>query len=285
MLKKWGPSTRSREEGTFSATRQTAKTSRRNAVIVILAACAVGGWLYVFFGPNFFRVTQVDVGDLLYSDRGEVMSIVFDTLDERGKMSWNRRNILLVDIPALEQELETRLYAENVTVDKVYPHILRLNVQERQSTVIVIANNEFYLVDRSGIGVERISSEEEAAVLQRIADPSSTSPQDLPVLTVHGRVQFEPGQEFVSEWTVLRWLEAFRALGDASFGYRKAEVDYATSTKLILDLYEPYDAYFDLLAPMPPQINGFYAFMRAKSDDATIREYVDVRVPGKVYYK
>lgn len=285
MLKKWRPKSPGREEGTFSHVREGVKKTRRHTVLALLIACAVGGWLYVFFGPNFFRVTRVEVSDLVYASRGEVVSSVFDTLDEQGTMPWNRRNIILLDVSPLERELETKLYAERVTVDKVYPNILRLNVQERQSSVIVIANNEFYLVDRFGIGVERISSEDEAAVLQRISDPSSASPQDLPVLTVSDRVAFEAGEPFVSEWAVQRWLDAFHALKEASFGYRKAAGDYATSTKLILDLYEPYDAYFDLLAPMSPQITGFYAFMKAKPADTVIRHYVDVRVPGKVYYK
>jgi hypothetical protein len=285
MLKKWRPAARSREEGTFSSVRHTKTASRRHAVIFILASCAIGGWLYILFASGFFRASKVEVNELVYADRGEVVSAVFDILDRQPSWPWNRRNLFFIDIPGLEQELESKLYAEKVTVDKVYPNILRLTVQERQSSVILIANKEFYLVDRFGIGVERISSEEEASVLQRIADPSVTTSRDLSVLTVFGPVAFRPGEALVSEWTVQRWLEAFRALKDASFGYRQAQLDYSTSTKLILDLYEPYDAYFDLLAPMEPQISGFYAFMRAKEKDTVIREYVDVRVPGKVYYK
>ena len=285
MLKKWGTPSRRREEGTFSAARKTATQSRRHAVLMLLAVTVVGGWLYVFFGSDFFRITRVEVGELIYGDRGDVVSITLDILDEQGRWPWNRRNLLLVDIPALEQELERQLYAEKVTVDKQYPHVLRLNVQERRSSVIVIANKEFYLVDRHGIGVERISSEDEAAVLQRISDPASATPQDLPVLNIRGQVLFEPGERFVSDWIVESWLQAFQALQKASFGYRKAELEFATSTKLILDLYEPYDAFFDLLAPMDVQINGFYAFMKAKDSGTVINEYVDVRVPGKVYYR
>lgn len=281
MLKKWGIAGRKREEGTFSSARKTATASRRNAVLFILVLAAIGGWLYVFFGSGFFRVTEIQAGELVYANRGEVVSKVFDVIDRQGK----GRNLLLLDIPALEAALESELYAENVTVDKLYPHILRLNVQERQSRVIVIANQEFYLIDRHGIGVERISSEEEAAVLQRIADPSTASSQDLPVLRVNGNVAFEPGEPFVSGWMVEGWLQAFEALQEAAFGYRQAQLDYVTSTKLILDLYDPHDVYMDLLAPMNPQINGYYAFMDAKESEMQVHEYVDVRVPGKVYYQ
>lgn len=281
MLKKWGAPRRKREEGTFSSVRKIAVSSRRNTVLVILVSAAIGGWLYVFFGSGFFEVREVQVSDLLYADRGAVIRTVYAAVDEQGK----GRNLFLLDTAALQQELESELYAEKVTVDKQYPHILRLNIQERQSSVIVIANQAFYLVDRHGIGVERISSEEEAAVLQRIADPSTATPQDLPILRVSGNVSFKAGELFVSAWMVEGWLQAFEALQKASFGYRQAALDYVTSTKLILDLYEPYDVYFDLLAPMEPQINSFYAFMRAKDPKMTVEEYVDVRVPGKIYYR
>ena len=283
MLKKWLPS--KREEGTYVTIRDKATSARRRTVILLLLATAVCGWLYLFFGSGMFRITSIETEGLIHLNRGEVSQEAFEAIDEQGTWLWQWRNILLIDTERLARDLETRLFAEHVAVEKSYPSILRLMVEERQSTVIVIMDNDMVLVDRQGVGVRRITNEEEAQVLARLSQPSPTAKTDLPVLTINGTAYFAPGETFVPPAAVGRWLDAFHDLGEAGFGYRNAVLDGATSTKLILNLFEPYDTYMDLLAPVRPQVQSFYAFMNGKPEDTKITEYVDVRVPGKVYYK
>jgi hypothetical protein len=274
-----------REEGRFTNVRDRDARARRTVVVTILAATAVMGWLYVLFGSGLFRVTQVDAGELVNLDRGEVEQQALAAMDDQGRLPWQWRNVLLLDTNRLAIDLQKRLYAEHVTVEKSYPNVLRLKIEERQSSVIVIANNEFYLVDRNGIGTQRISDEDQAKVLQRIAKPSTTLHTDVPILTIRQDAVFTQGEAFTDAQTVQEWLQAFHDLTEAGFGYRNAILERPTSTKLILNLFEPYDVYMDLLAPIPPQIDSYYTFMKAKTPAMKINQYVDVRVPGKVFYQ
>lgn len=280
MLKR-SQNRQNRGEGTFSAERKGVRETRRGTVFLILGAAAVLGWVYVLFGSGTFDVDRVDTNGLVNLERGEVTREVNAFFDEHGFGPW-RKNLLLIDADALSEVLETRLFAEHVTVDKSWPDILRLNIQERQSSVIVIANNDFYVIDRNGIAAERI--EDEDAVLRRISQPS-TDHADLPILTIRQNAVIAPSEPFVDRDTVEGWLQAFHDLTEAGFGYRNAVLEHPTSTKLILNLFESYDAYFDLLAPIPPQISAFYTFMKGKPADLVITSYVDVRVPGRVYSK
>jgi hypothetical protein len=278
-------SVRGRGEGTFADVRTKQKNSRRNTVIMLLLATAGVGWLYFLFGSGFFRITRIETGDLIYLDRGEVVAETERAMDEQGTWPWQWRNSLTINTAALEKSLETRLYADHVAVEKSYPSVLRLKIEERQSSVIVLAEDDLVLVDRKGIAVKRITSDEQVSILDRIAHPSPTAKTDLPILTIRQSPRFAPGEQYVDALTVEHWLDAFNALSEAGFGYRNAILEEATSTRLILNLFEPYDVYFDLLAPVKPQIEEYYIFMKSKPADAKINDYVDVRVPGRVFYK
>jgi hypothetical protein len=275
----------SREEGAFTNVRHQTSRHRRTVVLLLLSATAVIGWLYVFFGSDIFHVSRMDIEGLVSLNRGQVEREVQAAFDERGMGPWKQVNLLFIDEQDLAAYLEKRLYAERVIVEKSYPNILRLKVIERASSLVVIANNEFYLIDHMGMGLKRISTEEEAAILQRVDSPSRDTSQASPVLHIEHDVSFAPGETFIGADTARLWLGAFRDLSEAGFGYRNAVLEHPTSTKLILNLFEPYAVYLDLLAAVRPQIESYYAFSKSKTSSMKIREYVDVRVPGRVYYK
>ena len=250
-----------------------------------LAAVAVLGWLYVLFGSGIFRVNLVDAGELKSLDRGEVVQETFASLDESARWPWSRRNLLLINEQQFARELERRLFADQVAVEKSYPNVLRLKIKERQSSLFLVANNEFYLVDRKGIVSNRMTAEEETAILKRISKPSPSAQAQVPILTVRELPPTGAGASVTDETTVQRWLGAFQELSREGFGYRHAILEYATSTKLILNMYEPYDVHFDLLTPMQPQIQSYYAFTKTRAPSVRIYSYVDVRIPGRIYYK
>ncbi|OGL73121.1 hypothetical protein A3E39_04480 [Candidatus Uhrbacteria bacterium RIFCSPHIGHO2_12_FULL_60_25] len=279
---KW-PSRIGREEGTFAGERYVTTTKRRRVVVAFLAVVAVVGWLYVFFGSGIFTVSTVDIGDVSDLERGEVMKEVYASLDEQG--TWSRRNLLLVNSSALSHDLEQRLFAEEVAVEKSYPSVLRLNIRERQSSLILVTGNEFFLLDRRGMVAKRITTEEEEQILKRIAKPSPTKSDDAPILTLRESPLFVPGEPLVDQVIVETWLRAFQDLSKAGFGYRNAILETSTSTKLVLNMYEPYDVYVDLLTSMQDQIQSYYVFSKSLPPGTRIYSYVDARIPGRIYYK
>lgn len=283
MLKRWIHG--KREEGTFAADRNRHARTHRRTVFLLIGATAALGWLYVLFGSDMFRITRIEIDGIRDLKRGDVEAQTYESMDAQGRWFWGKRNSLLLNEKNLSRDLESKLYAEDVAVEKSYPNILRLKIQERQSSVIIISDNAFYLVDRNGIGTEHISSEDEERILARISQPSPTPQKEIPILTINRNVSFAQGAAFVEPETAKRWLDAFYDLSESGFGYRNAILDHPTSTKLTLNMFEPYDVYFDLLAPLRPQIQSYYTFMKVKSADAKISSYIDVRVPSKIFYK
>lgn len=278
---------RKKQQGTFVEHRLHTKYERRKMTLILLGSFAVTGWVYVLFGSHLFTIQHIRIDGLERLERGEVMAFIDEQIDSQRTWPVRERNIFVIDTEEIICAMEDELFIEKITVDKVYPNILRLNIEERHSSLILFVDESFYEVDHYGIITrEIISKEEKESIWQFIYNAPATQKSDTPILKIRG-VSKQPvqGQEFVSEFRSRIWLDTFEVLEDLGFGYRNAVIDYATSSKIVLNMFEPYEVYFDMLEPLEPQINGFYAFMKAKDSNTPIREYVDARVLGKVFYK
>lgn len=272
-------------EGTFVEDRLRTRSARKNTVVGILSAVALVGWAYVFFFSTVFTVQSIEIEGIKTLGRGEVEDVTNNALQKMRIWPFRPKNIFLIDEKKLSSELTDKLFTQYVTVDKKYPNILRLKVKERQSSLVILKGGKFWQIDRNGVIMREIMEDQEKALMQdQINHPIADRSEVLPILEISQDLDPAVGNTYVSDFRVSMWLDTFKSLQDLGFGYRHATVEYATSTKLILNMFEPYDVYIDLMEPIAPQISGLYEFMRVKKD-AQIKEYIDARIPGKVYYQ
>lgn len=246
---------------------------------------AMVGWAYFLFFSEFFviGVIQVDGGGGL--EREEINRVIEEGVEEQRVFPFREGNIFFTDTEKLEAFLKESLFAQSVTVDKKLPNILRLKIEERQTSLILRVGERMYQVDRSGSIMREISpGAERDAILASMDDPS-ISRSNLPLLEVRSLdPQPTVGNAYITDTQMQRWLDAMEGLRERGFGYRSASVERATSSKMILRMFEPYDVYIDIMEPLSSQIQSYYEFMRVKKEEK-IYEYVDVRVPGKIFYK
>jgi len=275
-----------KEEGTFVEHKMKTRFEQRKTVIFMLTIIAIIGWVYIFFGSTIFTVQTLDIQGTEILERGEVAVLVNELLEDQRHWPLREKNIFFINNDLIISGLKETLFVENVIVDKIYPNILRLKIEERQSSLYIFVEHSLYEIDRHGIVTDEFSDAEEEEILERTNDPRATRDTNAPILKIR-QVSNIPiqGQEFASEFRTETWLDTFKVLGDLGFGYRNAVLDYTTSSKLILDMFEPYDVYLDILEPLEPQINGFYTFLRVRDTNVPIYEYIDARVPGKVFFK
>jgi hypothetical protein len=280
------PFKKQKEEGTFVEHRLKSRREKRTAVVLLLAAVAVIGWLYVFFGSAIFVVNRIEISGLERLDRGEVEAAVDRIARNERRWPFREKNIFFINTDVIAFELKEAFFIENVTVDKLYPNILRLNIEERTSSLVLLMENKLYELDRHGVVTDEFTVEEQEAILARIQDPVSSFSRDAPILKVRNpAARPAVGSEFMTDSQTTALLDAFKVLGDLGFGCRNAVLDYATSTKLVLNMFEPYEVYFDILEPLEPQIEGYYVFMDVRDKNVPIYEYVDARVPGKIFFR
>jgi len=274
-----------KHEGTFVEDRLRTRGSQKKTVIALLSGVAIIGWIYVFFFSDIFVVQQFEIEGTKALGRGEVVDAANTAIQKMRIWPFKSGNIFLIKENDLSRTLTDKLFAQSVVVDKKLPNILRLKIEERQSSLVILKEGKFWQIDRNGVIMREITDGAEKASIQDqmdhpVADRSST----LPILEISNDVDPSVGNTYVSDYRVSLWLDAFKSLQDLGFGYRNASVEYATSTKLILNMFEPYNVYIDIMEPIEPQIQGVYDFLKLKKD-VQIHEYIDARIPGKIYYQ
>lgn len=261
------------------------KRSSYGAVIAIFAAFAVTGWLWFLFRSGFLDIQTIDTGPLQSLDRGEVIAETERALDEGPWRPWNSHNLLLLNTDQLAVTLKDRLFAESVAVEKSYPNILRLKIGERQRSVVVASNNEYVLVDGSGIVTAMAEGDVLRASQDRVAAKAFADEIHLPVVVMNTADPLSAGFQVAKPEEIRRWLDATRylVLGGLQYRFMKVESPQAALGRFVSK--KGYDIYFDLTQPLEAQLMTYLAYMKTKPDEGKITEYMDVRVPGKVFIK
>jgi hypothetical protein len=257
----------------------------RGMIYALLGAfCVVASFWFIFFS-KYFDVRDYDVGKLTVLSREAVVGEVDAFFAQPKHWPWGNRNIFLLDSEGLQKFLEDRFFVESIAVDKTYPNILRLKIKERQRSVVLITKNEFYVVDDYGVVTDVADS---ATVSTTRLYLTSTVPVDSPkeiYVIMPTSDYLQKGQEFVGAAQVRGWLDLGAKLRDAGIWFKALEPQYATSTMVQVILKENARVRIDLNDQLDGQVETLRQFILAKPKWEDIKEYIDVRIPGRIYYK
>jgi hypothetical protein len=271
--------------GMFRTRRIQDRRTGYGAVIFIVASFAVTGWLWFLFHSGFWDIQTIDTGTLQSLDRGEVLAEIDRALQEKPWRPWSYRNVLMLNTEELAVTLKDRLFAESVTVEKSYPDILRLKIQERQRSVVVVSFEQYALVDATGVVTGDAEGDVLRASTDRVAARAFADQIHLPVIVMKTADPLAPGFQVATPEQMRRWLDATRytVLGGLRYRFMKVESPEAALARFVSE--KGYDVYMDLTQPLEPQLATYMAYMKTKPDESKITAYVDVRVPGKIFVK
>lgn len=276
---------RNGESGTFSQARGLLQRSNRYLAISLVVAFMAAAGVWFVFVSGYFSVSRIEINELHGVSREEVVSSTYDILEQGKWRPWDRKNLLLIDEKELAEQLKNRLFAEQVSVDKSYPNILRLMIEERQRSVVLASKDQFLVIDMAGVvageaGENAAKEARDAINGSLIADLRRTPIVicDLPELAT-------AGYQVTDQETLKTWISAYRAFIGAGLKFRYIRVQEPRSQTVRLAMADGWDAYFDLEKGLEAQIETYKKFIQSKPRGFKADEYVDVRVPGKVYVK
>lgn len=284
---------------TYDRTRSRREHDRPTVAYAILGSFCVLSLTWFLFVSRYWSVHKIEIQGLKELSREEVETAIYDMLDhgslfDHGSWKpWDRRNLFFIDEQELAYLLQGRLFAESVSVKTVYPDILRLKIIERQRKVVYVIENQMFRVDTQGIIIgneiplaahirsrmfgRTLADSSHPTILVQSVDRSATGTSSGVATTT--------GQQFIDAETVKRWIETNQALIDSGLHFKVLEVvrPGSRSFKVILDT--GYNLVMDFQTSIQMQIETYKKFIQTKPKDIQINEYVDVRVPGKLYVK
>lgn len=260
----------------------------RHPVFYVLAAAAIIGWFYILFRSDLFLVNRVEVRGVRATDPLEVERETFSILDDRSSWRpWSTRHTWFIDVPRLEEKLRENLFAVNVTVDKPLFGVLRLKVEERLNRVIFYSHQQYVWLDLQGAVTADLSSDEKQAAQARILGQVTAASDDAPIIHRDLDDPLAPGYRVADATIIRRWIKT--SLDAASLGLRYREMlpPEATSTVATFRDLKGYRVLVDTSIPLESQIRAYKAFEQMPQNEPLQKaiEYVDLRIPGKIFVK
>lgn len=266
-------------EGHYQNPNRSPHKEKRLAVTVLLILISVTTLIASIYWALFsdtFAVTDIDVvGTASAFPQEEIRSYVYALLNRKRLLVFNqKKSLLFVDTEKLQLRLTERFALKHVAVTPKLPHTLRIEVIERIPTYIVQARSDTVLIDSEGI----IIGTDPAAK----GDLSVLFALNLNVLssTTTGNRLFDQ--------SVITFLEDIRnASQSITQGYRIINLDLTRVLvhDIIAKTSEQWVIYMtDTLAPSLQLRNVDRALLDMKDERKKI-QYIDVRLPTKIFYK
>jgi hypothetical protein len=170
-------------------------------------------------------------------------------------------------------------------VDKSYGNILRLSIEERSKRFVFHSHKQYFWVDLHGVATDELTPDEMHDVQTRLigarpirADEPMVIKRDLDDTINAGYVVADPEQ-------AKEWIKLADQVKAQNFAYRELEPPTASSSLMKVLSPEGFNVLMDVTSPLDLQIKTYQAFIQNKPDNLGKPNYVDVRVPGRVYLK
>jgi hypothetical protein len=276
---------RLKRSGIYAVDRQgIARTSRFTAYVLVFSCIiASGAWFILMSG--FWSIAEVQTNELKQLDRGEAVSSTYAILDESDQGPLDGRTIFFIDEKKLAQKLQERLFVDRVAVEKSYPNVLRLLIEERQRSVVFASKDQLLIVDSQGVVTGEVSGSEANVYRQRIGGKASSISTDPPLIVCDLPELVTSGYQATSVETVRVWLDTSEALYRAGLKFRYLRLMEPGSKTLYVHLEKGFDLIMDLESDIKAQADMYRGFEASQPKTMEIKEYVDVRVPGKIFLK
>lgn len=246
--------------------RRRALVKRAAIILASIAILAILIWLS--YWSSVFAITEIRVEAGKTSVNSDcIASSVNELLDQKRFIIFRpRRNLAMLDVDAIATGLLGEYPSiSDIRIDKEYPHTLIVSVSERHPAGQWCRQDSCQLFDREGVrwGI--------------------TLPSSGPLLLL---VQDERGVDGLESSMLQGMLAAVDGLPKLGIAARKVILPDAEPGGIRIESSTGYQLYFDALGDVVDQLSVLTVFLADKAKDPAFSpQYIDLRTPGRVYYK
>ncbi len=239
----------------------------RRSAFALGAVLLVAGSLWLLFGSSVFAVRTVQVRGAAAVSAADIESSVWEVLDQRSFYVFQpHRNIMFLDAAAIGDHIRSSFPAlASVSVAKAYPHGLTVDVGDRKAVGVWCRGQDCRLVDSTGTRW------------------GAAMPSSGPLLLLF---QDERQSDDLDVKFFANIMAAVDGLPSLGLTVRTVTLPNAEPGGIRLATAKGYDLLMDAAGDVADQLSVLAVFLadRAK-DPAFAPQYVDLRTPGRVYYK
>jgi hypothetical protein len=233
---------------------------------VLISAVLIGA-VWFFLESSTFAITDIEVKGTAMLDDSALKASVAELLSRRQLYLFQpARNIILLDTAAVGAHLKDAFPAiADVQVTKKYPHQLDITVAERKPLGLWCRGQSCQLFDVTG------------------ARWGSALPSSGPLLLLVTDERADDGMDSQSFAGLTRALDGLPELGLKA---KRVTLPNAEPGGIRIATSKNYDLLMDSIGDVDDQLAVLKVFLSDKAKDpAFAPQYIDLRTPGRVYYK
>lgn len=223
-------------------------------IILIFVILLFGAAIYFLYYSSFFVIKNI----IIENSQNSQLAGELEKLKGKNILFFNSKNYV--------NELSVK-YPEvvNVKILRGLPDTIRVQFSERQSKIIWQTNNQNYLVDAQGIIYEKIETA-----------------NDLPLIIDNKNLQVSIGQGVVSQ-NFIKFITELNSTFKDKIGFNITGFQ-VSDTIFQVEAFtdQKWKIIFDSNRTAADQLAQLSQFISTNKDE--IKDYVDLRVEGRVYY-
>lgn len=244
-------------------------------IVAIVILLVLGGLGYLVYGSDVFAVKQIEITNHSNAETIAIRKVIDDYLAQRRYYLPYFRNIFLVDTNQLSDTLVTAFpQARNIIVTKHYLNSLNISLEKREALGVWCYNQAdkcvYFSNDRLAFAEAAVSS---GSLLLSIDDQASQ-----PVVL---------GQPVTTPELLAFILKLQLGLNRQGVVFNKIIIPSDELFRVNVLTSEGWQIYLNTNEAVSEQLSSLEAFMVQKltSEQRARLVYIDVRIPGRVYYK
>lgn len=241
-------------------------------ILFILAFLVVGAGIIFFIFTPYFQVEHIVISGAHISNPNLIEQETRSLIPRRIAF-WDTKNIFLIKNP--QSNLLFRFpELAHIDMDRIFPNALHIIVKERIPYVIVCeSGTSCMFVDREGIAFAK--------------NIGITSNLELPIIFLHQDASFMLGKSVISQEILAKIIFLERELRDKESVIPEYFIIEAEEGDIIVKTSIGFSILFDASRDLEEQLKAFtlVRMREIKQDMLASLEYIDLRIPNRVYYK
>ncbi len=248
--------------------QEKTKLTPKRFIRPIIYITVIGLVFYFILASSFFRIQKIEVAGNQTVAESTIKAQVIEIIGG----SPISQNIFFASLQNIDNQLKKNNYQiANTKIDRIYPNKLKVTITEQKPSLLWKSGNVISVFSSNGHAYSGEPSEELKSSLPTVVDTSN-----LPVKT--GEVAL--AESFVS--FVEQLHSKLPENGVKVVEYQVQE----TTTELFILTQQGYKIRFDTTRPLSEQLTDLVTVLDdLKKQNKAPKEYIDLRINGRVFYK
>ena len=266
---------------------------RRRLIFSLMALFAVVGWGGFLLCSSALTIRDVEIEGGGPIDSIEAKAAVFQLLDARAAWRpWSPRHRWFIDKAALEEGLKARWFAEAVQVERpTGKNIVRLIVSQQRINLYARTGLQYLEIDTNGVVRQELSTDDRIKIVQRLTGRATPTAHSMIVLEFpYIQEPVTVGYRLSTPVNIIRQSVTLGTLLEkAHIAIRSiTHVSEFSPTLTVLD-QNGIQVYVDTTISFEEQVQAWSEYIDARSRRLKgvepAREFIDLRIPGRLYVK